>query len=75
MNKSWKSRMQMPAEMAWLAPGSCRARAQFTPAFLVTHLVPISHSLVSMSFIFGLWRDTSSRAGVAELFRIHRVKC
>jgi len=41
---------------------------------LVTHLVPISPTLVSMSFIFGLWRDTSSRVGAAELFRIQRIE-
>ena len=44
--------MQMPAEMAWLAPGELQGPGPVHTSLLFTHLVPISPSLVSMSFIF-----------------------
>jgi hypothetical protein len=75
MNKNWKSRMQTPAEMAWLAPGELQGPGAVHTSLLVTHLVPISPNLVSISLIFGLWRDTSFRVGAAELFRTQRISC
>src|ERR1017187_9792137 len=56
----------------------CQFRRYFRPAAFPPRRPAGSPILTQPGlhvFHFGLWRDTSSRVGAAELFRIHRVKC